>query len=735
MMNALPVGPEYVSSPERRARYFEDLERWGFDTAYNAFYAHPYDDVVGKLRSSYIDFASEARKRGYPACIQIQITVCAGDRVGIEEAQYNEANEPERWGQNGFFGSFSSDAWLDYLKEITQLFVGEYGYNRVVFEEPMYRVDIPGTKDRFYQKFVEAHPDVAYPSSRTESREYLKVQQAKAESLTRFCSELVAHAKSVGAEAVGVMPWFFIPTIENTPAGTLNPSCDIKAISKIEGLDFLVVRMQPDNIFCGTMRTGDEMTRSPLLYYIEVMAHALGKPIIAVSNPSDEHTDYPSLPLIPFDFYRDATVAAVAAAPNGFTRHWYGQNYGKDTEHMAVLSSAAQRANRLGNPRSPVAFVFSYAGTRHAEPWTYETVFKHYWALAKELAFNHGVPMLTFHADTLSEDLAAHPEVRVLVFDEHFPLNRDQFAALRRWWKPYERRAAVLFASGLGFAAGTDIPGAVPSTLAHPGLLELMGLKQAEEAPQLPTKTPLTLAYVSRVRRKAFLGESAVLDTDVVANVKRAFGSRADVLYAASVDESQVPVVAEYRDRSTIAIFCGFGLTQGTANAAAKAVLFAMRESHALPLVLEPCTKGLLWNTNKLGYVIVGNVSDETGRARLNVGRALVWDCERSIILPEGVCELEIPPHGFWLCRVFSRRSKLLDVIGASAVYEIIDGSGRADIRLLAGRRTNLVVRYLPETVLVDGRPSSINCQPLGSLYSVTVEQCPPGQHLISVRW
>ncbi|MCX8053360.1 MAG: hypothetical protein N3B12_06095, partial [Armatimonadetes bacterium] len=347
-MNALPVGPEQVATSDQRARYFEDLERWGFDVPYNAFYAHLFDDVVGRLREAYAEFASEAHRRGYPAFVQIQSTVCAGDRVGIEEAQYNLKNEPGRWGEKRFFASFSSDAWKNYLKELTTLFVREYGYDGVVFEEPMYRVDIPGTKDRFYEKFRAAFPDVKYPESREETSEYLRVQEAKADSLVRFYTDLAAHAKSVGARYVGVMPWFFIPTVENTPEGTLNTSCDINAIARIPDVDLLVVRMQPDNIFFGVMRTGDEMSKSPLLYYVEVMAHQLGKEIIAVNNPTDEHTDYPAFPLIPFEFFRDATLASLAAAPNGFTRHWYGQNYGKDDRHMEVLSQAASCTSRLG---------------------------------------------------------------------------------------------------------------------------------------------------------------------------------------------------------------------------------------------------------------------------------------------------------------------------------------------------------------------------------------------------
>ena len=320
-MNALPVSPEAVAQTEARDRYFDDLERWGFDIAYNAFHAHAYGDVVGKFKDSYTAFAKEARRRGYPACIQIQSSMCAGDRVGIEEAQYNLNNEPERWGEKVFFASFSSKAWNDYLKELTDIFVKKYGFDWVVFEEPMYRVDIPGTKDRFHEDFTKANPDVNYPHQRRETSAYLKVQRAKAETLLGFCRDLVANAKNAGAKKVGVMPWLFIPTVENTPAGTLNPSCDIGRIGRIPDLDILVARMQPDNIYCNTMRTGDNMCDSPQLSFTEITAHVFGKDCIAVSNPTDEHADSSASSLIPFEFYRDTTLASVAAMPCGFTRH------------------------------------------------------------------------------------------------------------------------------------------------------------------------------------------------------------------------------------------------------------------------------------------------------------------------------------------------------------------------------------------------------------------------------
>ena len=734
MMNALPVGPEQVATGEARSRYFEDLQQWGFDIPYNAFYAHRFDDVVGRLRESYVEFAAEAHRRGYPAFIQIQSTVCAGDRVGIEEAQYNLDNEPDRWGENGFFASFSSDRWREYLKEITTLFVRDYGYDGVVFEEPMYRVDIPGTKDRFYEKFTEAFPGLEYPKSREESREYLRVQHAKAESLLRFYADLTAHAKQIGAKWVGVMPWFFIPTVENTPQGTLNTSCNIRSIAGIPDVDLIVVRMQPDNVFCGVMRTGDEMQSSPLLYYIEVMAHQLGKPIIAVNNPTDEHTDYPSCPLIPIDFFRDATLAALAAAPNGFTRHWYGQNYGRDDAHMQVLTQAAACTDRLGSPMAPAAFVFSYSGTRHAEPCTYETVFRHYWAIAKQLAFKTHLPMLTFHAETLAEDLAAHPEVKCLIFEEHFPLTAGQIVALRSWWEGEERRAVVAFGSGLGFSADRNTPGPVPCAQAHPGLLEFIGLRQEHEA-QLVSDTPISLRNVSRVRRKAFLEGASVPGLKKIANVRRIFGSRAKVLYEADVKGTIVPVVAEYRDRQTIAVFCGFGLSHETAEAASRAVVFALRESGAGPLVLSSCSEGILWNRNKHGYLILANTSDEVGRAALSVRRAIIWDCRKQQAVPDEKVPLAVEPHSFGFYRVVKPRSKLLDVLGAAMLLGVTDGAGRADIELVAGRETVFVVRYPPKEVRVDGKRSSISQELKNGAYRVAVQDCPPGEHKITLRW
>ena len=654
-MNALPVGPGGVADAQSRAKYFADLERWGFDIPYIAYYAGLFDHVVGELKPAYVEFAAEAHRRGYPACIQIQTTVCAGDRVGISEAQYDVDNNPEAHGDTGFFASFSSRAWRDYLKELTTIFVEQYGYDWVIFEEPMYRVDIPGSKDRFHAEFTAAHPDLAYPTRRNETTEYLCVQKAKADALLDFCRELVVHAKEVGATKAGVMPWFFIPTIENTPPGTLNPSCQIQRISAIPELDIIVVRMQPDNVYCDTMRTSDDLSKSPKLYYSEILAHSLGKDVIAVNNPTDEHTDYPACPLIPFEFFRDYTLAALAACPGGFTRHWYGQNYGKDTKHMELLADAASFTSRLGQPCAPVAFVFSYSGTQHAEPYTYETVFPFYWMLAERLQLQGRMPMLTFFADTLEEDLARHPEVQLLVLEEHFPLTSDQMTAISHWWQSEEKRGVVAFGTGLGFCANTDLPGVRPSSDGCPGVFELIGLKQEEE-PQFTAGKPIVLRDVSRIRRSAFLRDLADVGASTIANVRRVFGSRATVLYEVDMPDTHLPVVAEWRDRATLALFCGFGISRDTLDAVEKAIRYALREVDFAGLMLDRCSEGILWNINKQDYVVVSNLSDKPGVATGKPGRANFWDCREGKMLPDGDVEIKVDAKSFRVFRVVGRR-------------------------------------------------------------------------------
>ncbi|MCE5321830.1 hypothetical protein LLG46_00785 [bacterium] len=715
-MNALPVRPQQVADADQKLKYFDDLDRWGFEIAYSIFDAYPYDDVVDILKDSYSGFVTEAHKRGYPACVQIQSTICAGDRVGIDEAQYDIENNPIKCKDSGFFASFASDAWKEYLKELTTLFVRQYGFDYVVFDKPMFKVDIPGSSDRFYTKYTTDNPDVKYPLSREESTEYLMVQSAKARVVEEFYTDLIAHAKSIGAKKAGVIPQSFIPA-ENDPDAALNNCCNIGRITKIDGLDFLV--------------TGDQPSVSSKFSYIEILAHALGKDVIALSDPTD-HCSSSRNP-ITFEQYKDKIISSLAAAPCGFTEPWCGQSNGEDDTHKGVLVEAANAARRLGRPQSPVAFVFSYSGTRHVEPLTYESVFSHYLALAKQLAFDAHIPMLTFHADTLDKDLEEHPEVQVLIFEEHFPMSVEQMLVIRNWWQSSEKRAAITFGSGKGFNADPTLPGPQPCALSQPGILELIGLRQ-EEGMTITFEEPAELSDISRVRRSAFLGDEPV-KVKQVADVRRIFGSRASVLYEVDVEDNKVPVVAEWRDRSTLAVFCGFGLSADTASMAEKAIKYVLREVSASNLLMDLCSEGILWTVNAADYLIISNVSDTEGYAVGKPGRANLWDVREERLLADGEADIKIAPHSFKLYRVVGRRSKFYDVQGALCMRKLIDGSGRAEIELLAGQKTMFVLRSSPKEIIVDGKSCTVSQEVKNGVYYVTLMQCRPGERNITLKW
>ncbi|MEN6356384.1 MAG: hypothetical protein ABFD83_04785 [Armatimonadota bacterium] len=723
-MNALPVRPQQVADADQRLRYFDDLERWGFEIAYCAFDAYPYDEVVGVLKDSYTGFVTEAHKRGYPACVQIQSTICAADRVGIEEAQYDADNNPIKCKENGFYASFASDAWKDYLKELTSLFVKQYGFDYVVFDEPLFKVDIPGSNDRFYAKFAAEYPNVKYPLSREENAEYLMVQDAKARVVEEFCADLVAHAKSVGVKKAGVIHLSFIPA-QNPPDSAFNASCNIGRIAKIDGLDFLVAGTR------GLMRTGDETSASGKLGYIEMLSHALGKDVIALDSLVEDRTGSPEL--VPIDIYTDTMLSSLAAAPCGFGTPWHGERSGKDDAHMKVLKPAASAARRLGYPKSPVAFVFSYSGTRHVEPLTYEGVFSHYMALAKQMAIDAHIPMLTFHADTLDKDLEEHPEVQVLIFEEHFPMSVEQMLVIRNWWQSSEKRAAIAFGSGKGFNADPSLPGTQPCALSQPGILELIGLRQEEDM-TIAFDEPVELNDVSRVRRSAFLGDEP-LKVKQVADIRRIFGSRASVLYEVDAEGTKVPVVAEWRDRSTLAVFCGFGLSPETASMAENAVKYVLREVSASNLLIDSCSEGILWNVNASNYLIVTNISDSEGHAVGRPGRANLWDVQEERLLADGDPQITIAPHSFKLYRVVGRRSKFYDVQGAGCMRKLVDGSGRAEIELLAGQKTVFVLRSSPKEIIVDGKSCTVSQEVRDGVYYVTLLQCRPGERIITLKW
>ncbi|MCX6344625.1 MAG: hypothetical protein NT018_06075 [Armatimonadetes bacterium] len=691
---------------------------------YNAL---TYDDLVGEYQEVYTSFAAEARRRGYASCIRIHASMSAGDRVGVSEAQYDVANQTKVDGKK-FLASFASEAWKSYFKELIELFVRDYGYQYVIFEGCEYCVDIPGSSDPFYARYAEEYPDAKYPTERRENADYFALQQAKATVVQEFFTDIIAHAKQLGAKHIGILPSYFTPSVRTCAGDMFNHSCNSGVLARVPGIDFVMSRMSREDVYNGLMRTGDELQESPELCLIEVLAHTSAKPTIAVDGLGDQAGLKPA----PADFANDCTNAALAAAPCGFMGHWYGEG---DVGNYGIPAAAAELTGKLGYPKAPVAFVFSYSGTRHSTPYNYETVFQFYEALIKEMIFKEHLPILTFHAETLQQDLIDHPEVQVLVFDEHFPLTAEQMLVIRDWWQGSQKRAAVAFGLGQGFSADVSFPGVQPSAAAYPGMLELIGLKHDEEDLVVRFEQPIALNDVSRVRRSAFLGEDLAPRITAIAGLKRVFGSRANVLYEAEHADTRLPVVVEWRDRSTLAIFCGFGLSRETADMAVKAIAYAMQEMDVPAQIIDSCSEGILWNSNKHDYVILTNMKDNAGAATARPGRANLWDCQARAFLPDGDPIISVEPHSIRVFRVVGRRSKFLDVLGCSCMHSLMNGAGRAEIELLAGKKTVFVLRNSPKEIIVDGRASTITQEVVDGVYYVTLLQCPPGDRKISLKW
>ncbi|OFX13240.1 MAG: hypothetical protein A2Z18_08335 [Armatimonadetes bacterium RBG_16_58_9] len=170
-------------------------------------------------------------------------------------------------------------------------------------------------------------------------------------------------------------------------------------------------------------------------------------------------------------------------------------------------------------------------------------------------------------------------------------------------------------------------------------------------------------------------------------------------------------------------------------SAAARAIKYALSETDAPKLILDSCDPGILWSVNRNDYVVVSNLSDKPGCATGRPGRANFWDCRSRTLLPSGDPRIEVEAKSFRVFRVVGRRSKFLDVLGASHLRSLVDGAGRAEIGILAGRNTTFILRASPKEVFVDGRPCPVKQELVDGYCHVTLQQCPPGERAISLRW
>ncbi|MDI6782582.1 MAG: hypothetical protein QME64_00620 [bacterium] len=756
-MNVLPTGP--LNNKRDIRTYFKDMERWKFDVAYAGYYAFPWKDTVGKLKPFYLDFAKQAHKRNIAAVMQIQSTVAFLDDIPLTEAQLYLDNTPHiyahfsEWGLKNFFGSYASDVWLEYLQKLTKLFVQDYGYDWLVFEEPMYIVDIPGTKDRFYAVFRQRYPNVPYPTKHLETVGYVKVQELKQELQLRFYDRLTTTAKKVGAKKVGIMPWFFSPTNENTPAETFHTACSTGQMIMLPNLDFVVVRMQPDNIYADAMlNTSGEAL--PRLYYLESLAHTLGKPVIVVNNPTNEHPtpQESNERLIPLDYFTRCTLAITAAAPQGITRHWYGKNYEQEKSQMELYTAVNEFLPRLGYPQSAFAFVYSHRANWHTLPLKPFEVWKNYWHFARALLFDYKFPIHTFYAEAIEECLNRNPQVQVLIFDEYFPLTKAEVALVEKWWTAKPNRMLIYFGSGNGYSPNSDRKGLNPDILESPYILRLFGIN-----PPVETKTvqgiskfieseitdfgtDLTFTGAS-FTQDGFWGKELNIATPQVAKVELADKKNTEIFY---IGNGYLPIVTvRTNEKKNKALFIGLSLLWERGLPPLREVIRYINNRLNLHRWVTNTSEGILWSRNKWNYLILSNLENEPGMATVqlpNYGK--LWDAkERRFMLEETQrseniqkTHVDIPAYSFRLFRYVDYSEQLIDIFGMTTITELDSQNKILSLKLMTKQPVTLILKSKPKSVTVDHKNTRPQVEQFGTLVELTIP-CKPGDHEIELKW
>ncbi len=720
-MNVLPTAPDTANSPQAIDRYFRDMQRWNYDVAYSAFYAFSMKKVKEEYGDLYRAFTRRAHELGIKACIQIQSTVAFSDDLPLEEGQYYADNNTLTYehfagtGRKYFFASFASRAWLSFLKSLTQLF-RDYGFDWVVYEEPMYRVDVPGTKDRFYQRFRTAYPDLPYPTRQWDSLAYVRVQDLKRHILLEFYDELTRAAKNLGYEKCGTMPWFFSPTFENTPMETWNSCCDVGRITFLPAADFVVVRMQPDNIYGEAMMasSGESL---PRLGYLEVLAHSLGKPIIAVNNPTNEHLPprYEGKTLFPYDFFARYTLAATAAAPGGMTRHWYGKDYDRDTQHMALLSEVNRYLPRLGTASSPIAFVFSYHGIARPLPRGWREIWKTYWNFARPLLYYDALPFLTFYADSLKQCLEHHPEVRVIVLSEYFPVGPEERELLRQWVQGHPARRLVYFGGRNGYRY--DCQGLYSDfTPGPPEVLSLFGIDSEQQIETIALDDSIEMEFIGSNPQDAMLGTRPAFTCYGYGRPVFDHQVQSEVLYRSTYDQTPIITRVRYGGQGGYALYIGCSLDGDNLGLDFAKILVHLLQPglpasgrpmgqsaiHAGPQAPFPavtdCSHGLLWNQTQTGYLIVSNCSGRQGKYRITEQIPALWDVKQKCLLSPPY-EFALESLSFHLYKILTSQSKLLDVEGMVYLTRVEESNECIQLDAYWQGQAALTLRCLPDSV------------------------------------
>jgi len=736
-MNILPTSPDVTATPDQIEQYFRDMERWNFDVAYSAFYAFPLAELKGPYKEPYTRFVKTAHDKGYPACIQIQSTVGFLDDVGIENAQYYTDNTTyiyghfKKYGRKNFFGSFAAPGWFDYIRNITEI-LRSYGFDWVVFEEPMFRCDIPGTKDKLFERFKAKYPDLEYPTHQEESLSYQRLQQLKGEILLDFYRRLTSFAREIGYEKRSVMPWFFVPTFENTPMETWNTCCHLGKMTFLPDLDFIVVRMQPDNVFeQATIASAGEAI--PQISYLENLAQNLGKPIISVNNPTNEHiphsADTPDN-LLPFDFFARFTLAAAAAVPSGMSRHWYKKDYKNDQQHMALMKEVNQCLPLLGSPKSSLAMVFSYTGMNRTVPRPWTESWKSFWFLADRLLYRLKQPTLSFFAGTLAESLRLHPETRLLIFNEYFPISPEEIEIVEQWLDRDPQRRLLYIGARNGYRHSLD---ALYHDFHHkpPEMTRLFGCDPDQAIRTVTPGETVSLKFAGSDPRMAFLGEKPSIRC-------RSFGipvphgeKDLQILYTAGPDENPVALLRKTENGGS-ALFLGLA-TDGLDNdlPIGEIVDFLLTDKTS-DFLVKDASRGILWNRTANGFLFIANCDDRPGSYRIDRPGLRLWNVRISTIseIPE---RFSINPLDFHLLRILEKSHKLLDLEGLIFLHRIEETFEK--IRVSGYFRKHILVRLLekPDTVLVNGKEHPFEWNDKGEFQVIDVDTSERGEKEITI--
>lgn len=756
-MNVLPTGP--LKNKRNIRTYYKDMHRWKFDVAYAGYYAFPWKDTVGKLKPFYLDFAKQAHKLHMAAIMQIQSTVAYLDDIPLTEAQLYLDNTPHiyahfsEWGKKNFFGSYASEVWLEYLQKLTKLFVQDYGYDWIVFEEPMYIVDIPGMKDRFYEVFKQRYPNLPYPTKHLETVSYVKVQELKQELQLRFYERLTNYAKKVGAKKVGIMPWFFSPTNENTPSETFHTACSTGQMIMLPNLDFVVVRMQPDNIFADAMlNTSGEA--SPRLYYLESLAHTLGKPIIVVDNPTNEHPtpQFPQERLIPVDYFMRCTLAIIAASPNGITRHWYGKNYKQEESQMELYTAINEFLPRLGYPQSAFAFVYSHRANWHTLPLKPFEVWKNYWHFTRALLFDYKFPVHTFYAESIAECFNRNPQVQVLVFNEYFPLTKEEVDLVEQWWTAKPNRFLIYFGSGNGYSPNSDRKGWNPDILESPYILRLFGIEAPTETktakgiskfiePEI-TDFGIDLMFTgTNYTQDAFWGKELNIATPQVAKVKIKETQSTEIFYSGNTN---LPLVTMRTNKQgNKALFIGLSLLWERGLPPIREVIrFANNQLNLHRWVTNP-SQGILWTRNKWNYLVMSNLENEPGMATVQLpNHSKLWDVKQSRFMIEETqrseniqkTHIDIPGYSFRVFRFVDADDQLIDISGMITILDMQTTKKNLWIKLMSKAPILLLLKSAPSVVAANRKRTKPILEKLEDRVAIMVK-CSVGENEIELKW